>query len=535
MPKINITLNDNTGAEYTSDEQVVFVPGSVRIQAGKADDNNCVYIAAADASKVTNIFEYTEADAKKLADAEVLKAEAARVLEDAESNEATAKNAHTLAVKAEKEAKEAHDKEATTDTEAAYKEAQEATQTAKTAWDTAKAASVKAKDDLDAATSALIDLKASEASANCLAMIDTYLAAGLDVLYCYLAPNADGSPAEIKQSKKVDFLKDKDNYNVKFLTAGVKETIAITNYTAATETSNASITFNFEVQNALEAIAADRKDCMVVASVGYNTEELEKIGITKGDQLAECVKRAVTPTTGTRTPVEVEDAEIDIKVETGLDSTRSQFGYLIVPNLYDTLTSKIAGSRKFTIPGSLAYLVAAGRCLKNNQDWMSVANTARGTVSYAPDLKVTKYFMDKSVIEDDQGVSFNGIVTVRPSAKVIWGDRTLLESQGTVKASSYMSLMLLICDISKRAYNAAVKCTYESNNEVTWLNYKSRIAELLDEAVASGVLQTYDITKGKSDTYNTVVCKIKIYPNLPVENFDITIDVENAELTVENA
>lgn len=525
MPKINITLNDNTGAEYTSDEQVVFVPGSVRIKAGKADDNNCVYIAAADASKVTDIFEFdsSELGGDVKAQKEIKEA-AEAALEKAEEDLVKKAAAHEDAGKAYTEKEPIQDSLATGEWDKIKK-----------ALGEAEYAHTKAKEAVQAVKEKLLSIQYVAEKANCLAMIDTYLAAGLDVLYCYLVPNADGSPAEIKKSEKIDFLKDKDNYNVKFLTAGVRETIAITDYTAATETSNASITFNFEVQNALEVIAADRKDCMVVASVGYDTEELEKIGITKGDQLAECVKRAVTPTTGTRTPVEVEGAEIDINVEAGLDSTRSQFGYLIVPNLYDTLTSKIAGSREFTIPGSLAYLVAAGRCLKNNQDWMSVANTARGTVSYAPDLKVTKYFMDKSVIEDDQGVSFNGIVTVRPSTKVIWGDRTLLESQGTVKASSYMSLMLLICDISKRAYNAAVKCTYESNNEVTWLNYKSRIAELLDEAVASGVLQTYDITKGKSATYNTIVCKIKIYPNLPVENFDIIIDVENAELTVENA
>lgn len=53
--------------------------------------------------------------------------------------------------------------------------------------------------------------------------------------------------------------------------------------------------------------------------------------------------------------------------------------------------------------------------------------------------------------------------------------------------------------------------------------------------VTAGVLQSYDVVKMPADTYNKIVCKITIYPNLPVENFDIYINLDNAELQLENA
>ena len=75
--------------------------------------------------------------------------------------------------------------------------------------------------------------------------------------------------------------------------------------------------------------------------------------------------------------------------------------------------------------------------------------------------------------------------------------------------------------------------TYETNNDVTWLNFKQAIITLLDQMVSSGVLQTYKVNrKPSSDTErNKMIAIIKIYPVLPVENFDVYINLENAELT----
>ena len=140
--------------------------------------------------------------------------------------------------------------------------------------------------------------------------------------------------------------------------------------------------------------------------------------------------------------------------------------------------------------------------------------------------------MDNSIIEDGAGVSFNSVVTVRPYGNTIWGDRTLIEQEDDrgVQATSYFSLRNLVSDVAKTAYNSAIRYTYETNNDITWFNFKQAITTLLDQVVSSGVLQSYTVKRGTTDSRNTMVAIITLYPVLPVENFDIYVNLENAEV-----
>ena len=95
-----------------------------------------------------------------------------------------------------------------------------------------------------------------------------------------------------------------------------------------------------------------------------------------------------------------------------------------------------------------------------------------------------------------------------------------------------MSLRNLISDIAKTVYNSAIRYTYETNNDITWMNFKTTIVTLLDQMVSSGVLQTYKIGRRvDANTRNKMICIITLYPNLPVENFDVYINLENATVT----
>lgn len=548
MPRINVYLNDKTGAEYTGDEQVIFVPGPIKIRTGQADDNECVYISASDYAKVTNTFlemvdvtkiasklkELDEALSKAVEEdagvIEAVKAEAAakKAWEDAgESDKAAKKELYDKAVEAtakvKKTATEKNNKDLLTYVR-----------------DTAVRVGLKAsatEEELKAAIT--VDTKgnitgsaktAVEKELKCLAIIENYLQRNYDVIYC----NVDCTT-----KPNLNFLLDKDQYNIKFLTVGADHPIQATITPKSEETTDSKtfISFDFSILNNLMAIAKARMDCIVVASVEYNTENCVEAGIT-GDVLADCIKAAMLG----KTSVNIGGTETEVTVTTadnaGLVTADDvgKFANLIIPNEINTLTSSM-GSVQFTVPASFAYLMALGTCMGKNQYWLPVANSARGSVASLgkPDLTVTKYHLDQNIILDKETIAFNGIVKIRPYGNVIWGDRTLLKLTNSVKASGYTSLMLMVCDISKEAYNASVRYTYESNNEVTWLSYKSRITALLDQMVTAGVLQSYDVVKMPADTYNKIVCKITIYPNLPVENFDIYINLENAELQLENA
>lgn len=453
MPSINIHLNDNTGAEYIGDEQVVFVPGQIEIAEGYQDANNCCYIASSDAYKLKNYFGGTDADGS-------------------------------------------------------------------------------------------------------IALIKDYLGMGYDVVYC----NAD---PDTWTDTSLDFLLDKDSYNIKFLTTGTKYPIdcGVTKEESSSESNEEdsyAVEFDYKKYNLMVEIAKQRKDCIVPASVGYTVDGLKEAGIS-GDILADCILKSFTLTDTNpgdplndrlRVTLKVADSKVveekvTVKDKDGKDVEEVQqkavlsylpikadnearkFSFLLIPNTSDGSATK-------------AYLRALSEASNNNQDWLPIANSSRGQVVAVPDLKVTKYHLDKEVIKDQDSTSFNGIVTIKPYGNVIWGDRTLIKNGAGVSASSYISLMLVVCDISKRAYQASVRYTYESNNSVTWLNYKSMITPLLDQMVSSGVLQSYKIEKVTANSentkspYNTMICKITVYPNLPVENFEIYINLENADLTVEN-
>lgn len=442
MPRVNIYLKDNTGAEYTGSEQVIFIPGTINIKKDQADGNNCVYIPASKLSKAAT--EYLD-----------------------------------LSSSAEDEEKK------------------------------------------------------------CLALIESYLSMNYDVIYCKAADLSN-----------VDFLLDKDSYNVKFLTAGLFGCIKTTFTPKADKDSDSknSITFDFGNLNTLTKIAAKRKDCLVMADIKYDTAKCKGFKVT-GDVLADCFKVACGLTKQKTQKVNAVEEEVIIKVSEALEKNltdtvgafegMTRFASALFPNIITTITTSEGKIENITVPAGYAYLAALAECRKNNQYWLPVANSARGQVPELigkPDLTVTKYHLDNSIILDSDAITFNGIVKIRPYGNVIWGDRTLLPlDEKGIKASAYLSLMSAVCDISKEAYKASVKYTYESNNEVTWLNYKSGIATLLDQMVSAGILQSYDLNKITTAEYNKIACRITIYPNLPVESFDIYINLENADLQLKKA
>ncbi len=420
MPHINIKIEDNTGAEYRGDETVVFIPGKVAIQEGKADSNNCVYISASEWDILKNIL------------------------------------------------------------------------------DTSSLGTDEAK--------------------GTVALIEACLSNNMDVLYHCMSNYSSTNFFPQPTSDGYLFLYDKDNYNVKILTTGYYNALSY-KASASEGPQDGGVTFAINGDTSelvrIATIANTRKDCVLITGASCSGE------VTKnGDAFANAVKKDVE------------------KISVSSDPKDSVLSYaaLLIPDLTTTLTVHAAGDAVYEnlkMPSVYAYLQAYGKCVAKGAGWLPIANSERGYVgSYgAPDLTVTKYNMDKNIIVDTEGTSFNGIVNLRPYGNVIWGDRTLLKLTTTVKATAYLSLRLLVCDVAKRAYQSAVRYTYESNNDITWFNFKTRVTELLDEMVAAGVLSTYKMRKQPSKEYNKITCKITLYPNLPVENFDIYINLENAEIS----
>lgn len=323
-----------------------------------------------------------------------------------------------------------------------------------------------------------------------------------------------------------DFLNDKNSYDIKFITTGNHYTVPVTTGASSIQ-GTTTYSFDFELANRALEIPTNRKDCALLLDLDYDAAS------AKANTLAADFKSALECTAEN----DLINALTKVRTEDDLSETCvSSRAYTAFSNCLMSY-SGTNGTITLTVPGSFAYLYAYATVNNVATSWLPISGVTRGVIGdvFTPDIELSKYFLDTQIITDGAGVSFNGIVNVRSYGYTIWGDRTLIPQDAVrgVQATSYFSLRNLVSDIAKTAYNSAIRYTYETNNDVTWLNFKQAIVTLLDQMVSSGVLQTYKIGKIPStDTErNKMKALIKIYPVLPVENFDVYINLENAEIT----
>lgn len=314
----------------------------------------------------------------------------------------------------------------------------------------------------------LVELE--EGSDNSYKYVKDLLSAGLGVVYFKGTPNAT--------TKNLEFLYDYNAYNVEILTMGAPKDVPET--------------FAKDVADYLIDICGSRKDCF--ALIDYPT---------KTTHTMQTVCTALN----------------------NLSSSWCQYAAAFVD--WNTNTG---------MPGSYTYLMKLADANVGGKRWDSISGVQRGVVNSIYNgsiIKMDKYTLD-NVIQTKVGRSYNGIVKVRPYGWTIWGDRTLLANdEGTgLKATSFLSIRLMICDIVKRAYNAAINNTFESNNDITWTNYKLEIQTLLDRMVASGKLASYKLVRKATTDRAKIACIIRLVPNEPVEDFDIYVDLQNGSAEV---
>lgn len=360
------------------------------------------------------------------------------------------------------------------------------------------------------------------------------------------------------------FLNDKNAYPIKFITAGPFGMVKVSK---GTSQGTQKYAFDFSLVNAFQKVATDRKDCVILVDLDYSGVEEYLAG--SGNALVSDFKEALESGSFELPKGLEQNSAIDLiyQVVNGsmtalkgadLSSISNEFNKTDTRDMnhIDTVGSRCAAlvpnctmnynTHDITVPSSFVYLYDFETQGSRTSVWLPMSGVNRGVVGsvFTPDLEISKYLMDTDIITDDEGISFNAVVNVRPYGDTIWGDRTLLaQEQGRgVQATSYLSIRNLISDIATTAYNSAIRNTYETNNDVTWFNFKQEIVTLLDQMVSSGVLQTYKI--GRTTTppagvnmseRNSMFCVITLYPNLPVENFTLVTNLENAEITVSDS
>lgn len=188
----------------------------------------------------------------------------------------------------------------------------------------------------------------------------------------------------------------------------------------------------------------------------------------------------------------------------------------------------------FALPGSFAFLSALSTSLNNSQ-YLAVAGVTRG---YVPGLLRlnTSEILTNAIADSYQksnsgdvatnyGISINAITDISNYGYCIWGNRTLKKTiqNGKGYALSYLNIRNVLSDIKKTVYNAAQNLLFEQNNDILWINFKSKVTPLLNNLQSGNIISRYKIMKDVSDDRTKLVAVITIYPIYSVESFDIRI------------
>lgn len=204
------------------------------------------------------------------------------------------------------------------------------------------------------------------------------------------------------------------------------------------------------------------------------------------------------------------------------------------------------------VPGSVAYLSALALQIRDYNPWLAVSGVTRGKV---PNLATpnndslhTVALLTNNIADSYQvlpteseltQVSINPITYIRNVGYCLWGNRTLRNNNKGTSALSFLNIRGIVADIKKLIYESCQNNLFEQNTDITWLNFKSSITPLLDRMISNYVLQDYAITRylvdpttGEPVPAYKVLAVIRIQPINSIEVFDLTVQLENAEVVV---
>ena len=315
----------------------------------------------------------------------------------------------------------------------------------------------------------------------------------------------------------VDGLIDKGNIDVKYLTSGGYPTYEYDNSSIATK---------------MIAVAEKRGDC--VAFIDPTDNALREKDISKSASLYYAVinDQAIQSDFATMfTPWEPFNRITTDKIAVIDPEDSNKIKYTTPDNVQSTVR----------MSATFAYLTCLADSIKTNANWLAIAGSARGVllnlVTDDINTKIPNGVAD--AMQPRDGVAVNAITNIKPYGYTIWGNRTLKNNglKRNLTATSLLNIRNLVSDVKKTAYKVARQLTFEQNNDVLWVNFKSLIAPTLDRMLSGYGISGYKIIRdtehAKASEKATVCAKIILYPVYAVEDFYITIVLKDDEISVE--
>ena len=179
-------------------------------------------------------------------------------------------------------------------------------------------------------------------------------------------------------------------------------------------------------------------------------------------------------------------------------------------------------------PASFGFLLAIARALQSNPSWFAAAGAFRGSI---PGLLDVAYSYSESEVEELQNSTshsaINPICEIRPYGTIVWGNRTGL-IKPELKATSFLNVRSLVCELKKVLYTVSRKYTFEQNSDILWFNFKSDLTPILDKMQTGDGILGYTIERIKTNEKGKLKARIIIVPIEAVENFELIVNISDS-------
>jgi len=284
-------------------------------------------------------------------------------------------------------------------------------------------------------------------------------------------------------------------------------------------------------------------------SANINTIGLYSSMISLAEARGDAVALVDTPYEKDRTLNPLNSDSVYYQLQ-GEQIANGSFGSMVFEpkdtNLINTYIKSATGKALSTLimPGSFSYLKSLASSLKQgNANWLAIAGVTRGLV---PNLvSTTLNRLTNSIADYYQGTlpngeavedfkyAINAITDIKPYGYCIWGNRTLASNADGQKATNYLNIRNAVSDIKKICYTSAKRLMFEQNDVILWTKFLSYITPTLDKMNSGSGISGYKVLKLTTNEHAKLACKIIIFPVYAVENFEITVELRDEEITVE--
>ena len=206
------------------------------------------------------------------------------------------------------------------------------------------------------------------------------------------------------------------------------------------------------------------------------------------------------------------------------------------------MTSTATGSTsQVLMPACFAYLMAYANSVRDNANWFAAAGVNRGIIPnlIKPSFEVGEALMH--VLQGDEGdltlSSFviNPIYNAGTYGYKIWGNRVFSKNDTSYEDRyiNFLNVRVLMCDIKKQIYHAAMRVTFEPNDDIVWINFKTLANTLLEKMKSGRGLRWYKWKKEVVSQKALIKATLTIQPIEAVESFEFTIVLTDEDATIE--